>query len=432
MKAKLSIWTMTAVAGLFFAVSPVNAGLPQSNIYASGNVVVNNYNMNDFGYHYSSRISRFHNSYSTFDYYAPVFTETYWYNYEPYTWGMTIYSNGGFGVRYGSSWSFPAYYNAGWYGIGYSDSFYYGYSPFYFDWYTPVVINVRVRNYYPSYYTRYPAHYYGGGYNVVNNYYYGNNYYGNSNYSNPRYNYPSSPYPSSGSNVSYSRRNSYSSTSVGSNSSNRRVVAGTAGTGAVVSDRGGNSNANTGNTNVNSNANSNRRAVNQGNTNTKEKTNNGAIVDPNNDTRKPATVTNNGRGTVPRNTGSTNNSGNTGNNVNTRNTGNAGNTGNSATNRNTINNSTNTNINKDIRTNVGRVIDNSNRNTGTSNNTSTIRRSGADNSGSSTVTTGTSNSRSNASTKSTTTTKKKEETVKTDDTKAKKTTTPPATGRVKK
>ena len=322
MKAKLSIWTMTAVAGLFLAVSTVNAGLPQSNIYATGTVVVNNYNLDDFGYHYSSRINRFHNSYSTFDYYAPVFTETYWYNYEPYTWGMTIYSNGGFGVRYGSSWSFPAYYNTGWYDMGYPGSYYYGYSPFFFDWYTPVVINVRIRNYYPDYYNRYYGHnHYRVGYNVVNNYY-GNNYYGNINYSNPRYNYPSSPYPSSSSNASISRRSTYSTSAPNSNSSGRReVTTGASGTSTGASDRR-------------------------------------AVVNPNNNTGNPATVTNSGRGTVTRSTGTTNvqrNAGSSVSNRNTVNTGNTGNTGNSVSNRSTISNSSNRNVNTDTRSEERRV-----------------------------------------------------------------------------
>ena len=47
-------------------------------------VVVNNY-YDDYDYYYSSRINRFHRSYAAFDYYAPVFTDSYWYNYQPYS-----------------------------------------------------------------------------------------------------------------------------------------------------------------------------------------------------------------------------------------------------------------------------------------------------------------------------------------------------------
>ena len=61
-------------------------------------VVVNNY-YDDYDYYFSSRINRFHRSYTAFDYYAPVFTDSYWYNYQPYSWGVSIYGGGGFGLR---------------------------------------------------------------------------------------------------------------------------------------------------------------------------------------------------------------------------------------------------------------------------------------------------------------------------------------------
>ncbi len=45
------------------------------------------------GYEYASRISRFHTSYVTFDFYSPMFTEIYWYRYTPYSWGVSIYDD---------------------------------------------------------------------------------------------------------------------------------------------------------------------------------------------------------------------------------------------------------------------------------------------------------------------------------------------------
>ena len=73
MKTKIYKWAMTAIAGLLLAAAPAEAGTPQSYYGGSGTTVVNNYYMDDFGYHYSSRINRFHRSYSAFEYYAPVY-----------------------------------------------------------------------------------------------------------------------------------------------------------------------------------------------------------------------------------------------------------------------------------------------------------------------------------------------------------------------
>jgi hypothetical protein len=66
MKAKYSIRTITAILSLI-AFMPVQEGLSQTYISGSGNTVINNYHMDDFGYHYSSRINRFHRSYSSFE-----------------------------------------------------------------------------------------------------------------------------------------------------------------------------------------------------------------------------------------------------------------------------------------------------------------------------------------------------------------------------
>ena len=49
-------------------------------------VVVNNYydNNDNYDYYFTSRINRFHRSYAAFDYYSPVFTDSYWYDYQPF------------------------------------------------------------------------------------------------------------------------------------------------------------------------------------------------------------------------------------------------------------------------------------------------------------------------------------------------------------
>lgn len=89
------------------------------NGYGSQQVVVNNYYYGN-GYEYSSRLKRFHNSYTSFDFYSPVYTEAYWYNFTPYTWGVSIYDDWyyyGAGVsRY--SWR-----------SGFGGSYWWGYDP---------------------------------------------------------------------------------------------------------------------------------------------------------------------------------------------------------------------------------------------------------------------------------------------------------------
>src|SRR4030042_7004207 len=80
----------------------------------------------DYDYYYASRINRFHRSYAAFDYYSPVFTETYYYNYRPFSWGISIYGGGGFGFGLGHSYRYPVY-NYGWYDPYYGSSLYWGY-----------------------------------------------------------------------------------------------------------------------------------------------------------------------------------------------------------------------------------------------------------------------------------------------------------------
>ena len=144
-------------------------------------IVVNNY-YDDYDYYFSSRINRFHRSYSAFNYYAPVFTDTYWYNYQPFSWGISIYGGGGFGIGY--SYNYPVYnygygYNNGWYDPYYGSSYYWGYDPFYYNnWYTPGY-KYRIRNrWHNDYYGWWHGHNHGYNdyrpdYNTYNNY---NNY----------------------------------------------------------------------------------------------------------------------------------------------------------------------------------------------------------------------------------------------------------------
>jgi hypothetical protein len=150
--------------------------------------IVNNY-YDDYDYYFSSRINRFHRSYSAFSYYAPVFTETYWYNYQPYSWGISIYGGGGFGIGYSNN--YPVYNSGygydGWYDPYFGSSYSWGYNPFYYNsWYSPIVINIGIGN-------RWHNDYYGsnGHTNHYNNY--RSDHYTNNSYNN----YRSSRYSSS-------------------------------------------------------------------------------------------------------------------------------------------------------------------------------------------------------------------------------------------
>ena len=131
-------------------------------------VVVNNY-YND--YNFTSRINRFHRSYSGFDYYSPVFTDPYLYNRRPFSLGISFYGTCGFGIGY--AYNFP-WYDSGtnYYDIYdpyYGSSFYWGYDPFFYSrWYFPVLINLGFRD-------RWRNEYYGWNHNHAHNDYRSNN-----------------------------------------------------------------------------------------------------------------------------------------------------------------------------------------------------------------------------------------------------------------
>jgi hypothetical protein len=65
---------------------------------------VDEYSSDDYyDYGYSSRIRRFHSPYIGFGYYHNFYTNSYWYNYNPYNYGVSIY--------YGYNFWHPHYYN---------------------------------------------------------------------------------------------------------------------------------------------------------------------------------------------------------------------------------------------------------------------------------------------------------------------------------
>lgn len=86
--------------------------------YASGGSSYT-YDPDDYyDYYYSSRIRRFHNNYYTgWGYYDPYFTNMYWYDYYPSSWGLSIYM--GYNWWWPSYCYRPYYYSPYWYDYGF-------------------------------------------------------------------------------------------------------------------------------------------------------------------------------------------------------------------------------------------------------------------------------------------------------------------------
>jgi hypothetical protein len=151
-----------------------NRSSSQTNDGQGNTYITNNYNGDYYDYEYSSKIRRYYEPASGYGYYDPYYTNSYWYNYNPASWGMSIYL--------GYNWWAPAsyYYDPFCYG-GFSIGFGYGYGYPYSGY--------PVYPYYPVYgYPYYGGSYYHGynhgywdGYNQgYNDGYYGNPYYYNS------------------------------------------------------------------------------------------------------------------------------------------------------------------------------------------------------------------------------------------------------------
>ena len=88
--------------------------------------IVNNYygdyyeDGSQYDFYYSSRIRRFHRPYYNYGYYGNYYTNSYWYSGNPYHFGTSIYY--GWGSPYYDSW-------------GYYDPFYYSYYSYYTPYY---------------------------------------------------------------------------------------------------------------------------------------------------------------------------------------------------------------------------------------------------------------------------------------------------------
>ncbi len=167
-----------------------NARRMTENTNENGTSITNNYYETPFSYDdyyadaYAVRLKRFHHSCPNYSYYDNYYTNSYWYNGDPFSYGTSIYMGYNFwGQSYFNFVYNPSYYwysNIGW---GGNDPWYnpYGYHPFYSYGYNPYGYG-----YANGYYNGYSDGYYhglnNGGY--INNYF--NSYDNNSYYYGPR------------------------------------------------------------------------------------------------------------------------------------------------------------------------------------------------------------------------------------------------------
>lgn len=149
-----------------------------------GNTIINNYyygdnyNLDDYyDYAYSSRIKRFHRyHYSGFGYYHGYYTDMYWYTYDPFYYGVSIY--------YGYPWWYPSSYYYSPYSVYWGSGWGYGYYPYYSPWYG---YGYGYGGYWGGYYNGYWNGFYDGYWYNASDYYYNsydgtNRYYGSRNY----------------------------------------------------------------------------------------------------------------------------------------------------------------------------------------------------------------------------------------------------------
>lgn len=146
--------------------------------------VTNNYYDEDdyYDYQYSARLKRFYAPAVGYGYYDPFYTNSYWYDYNPYNYGVSIYL--------GYNWWAPSfcYYDPFWYAP--VNPYFHNHYGYYDSWYSPYGY-YGYNNYWNGYNHGYNDGYWNGYYNGVyastyNNPYYYNSYDGNSTYYGPR------------------------------------------------------------------------------------------------------------------------------------------------------------------------------------------------------------------------------------------------------
>lgn len=124
-----------------------------ANKYTGSQNYYSDDNSND--YNYSANLRRYDDNWGNWGYYDDVYTNSYWYNYDPYAFGVSIYSpyyynpfapywgygiyGAGFGLGWGFGFGYPylgfgwgyPYWGFGWGGLGYWG----GYHNFYYNSY---------------------------------------------------------------------------------------------------------------------------------------------------------------------------------------------------------------------------------------------------------------------------------------------------------
>ena len=128
----------------------------------------NYYNEDDFNYddyydyEYATRIRRFHSPVVVSDcYYDSYYTNSYWYNYDPYYYGTSVYMGYNWWPSYGY---YGGYYGSGW-GVSIGYGGYYGGYPYYGGYYGG-------GSYWAGYNHGYNNGYYDGRYGNSTSYYY--------------------------------------------------------------------------------------------------------------------------------------------------------------------------------------------------------------------------------------------------------------------
>ena len=139
--------------------------------------ITNNYYDDDYyDYEYSARLRRYYSPAIGYGYYDPFYTNSYWYDYNPYNYGVSIYL--------GYNWWAPSYvyYSP----FCYGPVFPYQHFGYYDPWYNPYGY-YGYNNYWHGYNNGYWDGYYNGLYaSAYNNPFYYNSYDGNSTYYGPR------------------------------------------------------------------------------------------------------------------------------------------------------------------------------------------------------------------------------------------------------
>jgi len=113
-----------------------SGAVSESYTEPGGDTYISNYYDNYYDYAYASRLRRFHSNSFMDSYYNDYYSNMYFYDYNPWSWGTSIYFNSGwyspsFGMNfewgwpsYSYGWGYPSYGN---YWSGYYDGYYDGY-----------------------------------------------------------------------------------------------------------------------------------------------------------------------------------------------------------------------------------------------------------------------------------------------------------------